>query len=300
MASNGSLKPKDIESIKERLLILHHASTCAYPPGKCPIMNKDCHIVRRYWENHYSKCNDKKGECRFPHCVSSRRAMSHFQRCRQKDCEICVPVRRAIHSDERKRGKLSKSASETTSNINNSSKGQLKEAQEDDESSDAKTPTISNFRQTDSVDGSRSETSSLSGKKRGHRNEEYETNKWTGKKRRQSIDTAGSPSIADTFLASFAASSTRKPHCTLADGSAEEENNNVLHKSNNENQNEKSPQEQLDTENILRHDIYSPPHSPLPQSNSNVDTDAINDNDMSMVFDLNFTFSGSPGGTSQN
>lgn len=267
-------------------------------------MNKDCHNVRRYWENHYSKCNDKKGECRFPHCVSSRRAMSHFQRCRKKDCEICVPVRRAIHSDERKRGKLTKSGSETTSTANNSNKGQMKEAQEDDESSGAKTPTTSNLFQTDSVDGSRSEeTSSLSGKKRGHRNEEYEMNKWTGKKRRQSIDTAdataGSLSIADTFLASFATSDTRTPRCTLADGTAEEENS-VLYKSTNENQNGKSPQEQLDTENILRHDIYSPPHSPLPPSNSNVDTDTINENDMSMVFDLNFTFSGSPGGTSQN
>jgi len=219
--------------------------------------------------------------------------MSHFQRCRKKDCEICVPVRRAIHSDERKRGKLTKSGSETTSTTNNSNKGQLK-SHEDDESSGAKTPTTSNLFQTDSVDGSRSEeTSSLSGKKRGHRNEEYEMNKWTGKKRRQSIDTAdataGSLSIADTFLASFATSDTRTPHCTLADGAAEEEN-----------QNGKSPQDQLDTENILRHDIYSPPHSPLPPSNSNVDTDTINENDMSMVFDLNFTFSGSPGGTSQN
>eukprot|EP00565_Helicotheca_tamesis_P000771 CAMPEP_0185734664 /NCGR_PEP_ID=MMETSP1171-20130828/23163_1 /TAXON_ID=374046 /ORGANISM="Helicotheca tamensis, Strain CCMP826" /LENGTH=694 /DNA_ID=CAMNT_0028404725 /DNA_START=311 /DNA_END=2395 /DNA_ORIENTATION=+ len=77
---------------QQRLLLLRHASTCPFGDGRCP-KTKHCGAMKRLWK-HIVDC--KNGECLVPHCVSSRYVLSHYYKCRDMGCNVCVPVRDAV------------------------------------------------------------------------------------------------------------------------------------------------------------------------------------------------------------
>lgn len=83
------------ERQRSRILRLRHASKC-----KCGETDesrvcgfKDCAQYKILWA-HASTCKDPN--CATPHCISSRYVLSHYGECKNKECEVCGPVRSAI------------------------------------------------------------------------------------------------------------------------------------------------------------------------------------------------------------
>ena len=77
---------------QQRLLLLRHASKCQEKRGKCKATAL-CAQMKELWQ-HIAQCKDQ--HCLHPHCVSSRYVLSHYHRCKQRNCEVCAPVRLAI------------------------------------------------------------------------------------------------------------------------------------------------------------------------------------------------------------
>ena len=97
---------------KRRLNLLKRATLCPFGHHigcACPL-NSRCLEVKRLCS--HNQCRDminpkysKKGDiCLVGRCISSRFISSHFRRCTDLECEVCVPVREAIkQSTENKR-----------------------------------------------------------------------------------------------------------------------------------------------------------------------------------------------------
>ena len=109
---------------QQRLLLLRHAAKCPHENGKCPV-TPHCAGMKRLWK-HIADCKDQKvksllhrtliptleffsnvnslrsSQCLVPHCVSSRYVLSHYHRCKDSRCPVCMPVREAIHRSHEK------------------------------------------------------------------------------------------------------------------------------------------------------------------------------------------------------
>lgn len=81
-----------IKHKQKRLLLLRHASKCPYPIGKCP-KTELCGTFKKLWK-HIGDCNNP--ECNVQHCRSSKFILSHFRKCKDRDCEVCRPVKEHI------------------------------------------------------------------------------------------------------------------------------------------------------------------------------------------------------------
>lgn len=97
---------------KRRLNLLKYATLCPFGHHigcACPL-NSSCLEAKRLCS--HKQCHNtvnpkyvKKGNiCLVGRCISSRFISSHFRRCTDLECEVCVPVREAIkQSNENKR-----------------------------------------------------------------------------------------------------------------------------------------------------------------------------------------------------
>jgi TAZ zinc finger len=96
LSASGSITTdaawEKIRHKQRRLLLLHHASRCAYKPGTCPV-TPHCSTMKRLWE-HIDVC--KNQSCTVQHCLSSRYILSHYRRCKDNHCPACGPVRENI------------------------------------------------------------------------------------------------------------------------------------------------------------------------------------------------------------
>lgn len=79
-----------IRTQKLRLIRLHHASKCS--SSDC------CSEAKQLW-NHMATC--KQNTCGFTECNQSRRALSHYYKCKDDSCPVCVPVRKVERSHKR-------------------------------------------------------------------------------------------------------------------------------------------------------------------------------------------------------
>lgn len=77
---------------QQRLLLLRHASKCPVKDGKCKV-TPHCAAMKRLWR-HISDC--KNQQCPVDKCVSSRFVLSHYHRCKDPMCSVCLPVRDVI------------------------------------------------------------------------------------------------------------------------------------------------------------------------------------------------------------
>lgn len=77
---------------QQRLLLLYHAYSCPYGDNRCP-KTEHCGAMKSLWK-HIVNCKDR--ECLVPHCVSSRYVLSHYHKCRDIACDVCIPVRNII------------------------------------------------------------------------------------------------------------------------------------------------------------------------------------------------------------
>jgi hypothetical protein len=89
---------KTSQRLRQRVLFLHHASTCSVD-NLCS--SQTCHLgpkcaAAKRLAAHVAACRNGP-TCRYPHCVSSRYALSHYMNCTEKSrCHICGPVKRQI------------------------------------------------------------------------------------------------------------------------------------------------------------------------------------------------------------
>lgn len=90
----AAVAEKSIKKMQERLLILHHASRCSHPYGRCPLGGKcedyQCLLL------HFHTCIGTS--CTWSHCQSSKNLLSHFASCKDARCEACRPLRQKILS----------------------------------------------------------------------------------------------------------------------------------------------------------------------------------------------------------
>jgi len=97
---------------QQRLLLLRHASKCAYEDGKCPITS-NCAQMKKLWK-HIADC--KQQRCTVPHCMSSRYVLSHYRKCKDQKCQSCEPVREAIRKQQQQQQQQPPLPSSMTSN----------------------------------------------------------------------------------------------------------------------------------------------------------------------------------------
>ncbi|CAH9088346.1 unnamed protein product [Cuscuta europaea] len=70
------------------LLFLFHARRCPDPEGKCAESN--C-INAQKLLRHMEQCNALG--CQYPRCAGSKHLHSHFRRCKNATCDVCIPVK---------------------------------------------------------------------------------------------------------------------------------------------------------------------------------------------------------------
>lgn len=95
--SNGHASSSSNERTKHKQQrLLHHSSKRRAEEGTCKVCNY-CADMKRLWR-HMADCVDP--HCRTPHCFSSRSILSHYRKCQDRRCPICVPVRKSVKERE--------------------------------------------------------------------------------------------------------------------------------------------------------------------------------------------------------
>jgi hypothetical protein len=78
-----------IKFLRDRLLLLRHASKCQNP--NCLFI--ECEFAKNLW-NHILEC--RVTACKYPLCITSREILSHYRDCGFMKCELCGQVKEMI------------------------------------------------------------------------------------------------------------------------------------------------------------------------------------------------------------
>ena len=97
--SPPSIKPNTVigtcdESLRrnqKQLLLLYHSSKCMDLTGTCPLAQR-CVAMKVVWK-HLAKCSDNN--CQMRHCFLSRKLLDHTVECKDRECSLCIAVRKA-------------------------------------------------------------------------------------------------------------------------------------------------------------------------------------------------------------
>lgn len=81
------------------LLFLRHCAKCT-DPSRCSYGSK-CQIGKQLW-SHIFHCSNP--HCTYRNCVYSRELLRHYQKCVDKNCPICGPVRAYVANDRGSNG----------------------------------------------------------------------------------------------------------------------------------------------------------------------------------------------------
>lgn len=74
------------------LLFLRHCAKCTAGPNQCQYKST-CALAKELWR-HLIDCKDDK--CQYPRCAPSRILLQHHQKCRDKACPVCMPVKQYV------------------------------------------------------------------------------------------------------------------------------------------------------------------------------------------------------------
>ena len=74
------------------LLFLRHCAKCTAGPNQCQYKST-CALAKELWR-HLIDCKDDK--CKYPRCGPSRILLQHHQKCRDKTCPVCMPVKQYV------------------------------------------------------------------------------------------------------------------------------------------------------------------------------------------------------------
>ena len=96
-----------------RLALLRHAHKCQKGEGECCV-SPNCAYMKELWK-HMIDCR-RFHDCDKPFCASSRFILIHYRDCQDGDCEVCVPVRTAIATDDAM-GRLSQEEKELVQSL---------------------------------------------------------------------------------------------------------------------------------------------------------------------------------------
>jgi E1A/CREB-binding protein len=95
-ATAGSKQAWDRKQVlrhqQQRVVLLRHAAMCRHGDGPCPV-TPHCADMKQLWK-HVAACENQK--CSVPRCVSSRKVVCHYFRCKDVRCPMCGPIRAAL------------------------------------------------------------------------------------------------------------------------------------------------------------------------------------------------------------
>ena len=74
------------------LLFLRHCAKCTAGPDECQY-KQTCTLAKELWK-HLIDCKDDK--CSYARCAPSRVLLQHHQKCRDKACPVCMPVKQYV------------------------------------------------------------------------------------------------------------------------------------------------------------------------------------------------------------
>lgn len=77
------------------LLFLRHCAKCT-DPTRC-VYSAKCQSGKQLW-THIFQCSNQ--HCTYRNCVYSRELLRHYQKCVDKSCPICGPVRSYVANDQ--------------------------------------------------------------------------------------------------------------------------------------------------------------------------------------------------------
>ena len=86
---------QQIQRHQRILLFLRHCAKCT-DPARC-VYGTRCHSGKQLW-THIFQCSNQ--HCTYRNCVFSRELLRHYQKCVDKSCPICGPVRSYVASDQ--------------------------------------------------------------------------------------------------------------------------------------------------------------------------------------------------------
>lgn len=79
-----------IRDARDRLLMLHHASTCRALTAKACPGGAVCQEMKQLWD-HVRVCANPA--CPAPRCSTSKFVLAHYASCRCADCVVCWTLR---------------------------------------------------------------------------------------------------------------------------------------------------------------------------------------------------------------
>ena len=82
-----------VRRMQNHILLRRHAAKCPHEDGPCPV-TRSCGAMKKLWK-HIRGCKDKS--CPVKYCAYSRDSLTHYHRCCDTWCPVCLPVRGAIH-----------------------------------------------------------------------------------------------------------------------------------------------------------------------------------------------------------
>lgn len=74
------------------LLFLRHCAKCTAGPNQCQYKTT-CALAKELWR-HLIDCKDD--QCQYPRCAPSRILLQHHQKCKDKTCPVCMPVKQYV------------------------------------------------------------------------------------------------------------------------------------------------------------------------------------------------------------
>lgn len=110
--SSNDISINKLKQQRTLIFLLRHAAKCQYDEN-CPV-TKHCKTMKKVWA-HLKGCTIK--DCGYPICVSSRKALTHYSKCRDRRCFMCAPVRRKVKEERIQRKYDSATASNNSNNI---------------------------------------------------------------------------------------------------------------------------------------------------------------------------------------
>lgn len=100
--------PQEIRLAQQDLIFFLHTTSCQRRENRPRGAARQCVLPhceeKKLLLSHFKSCS-VMGSCSFPHCSSTRQVVSHWKDCKDRDCQVCLPIKQ-LYFKQQQTGKL--------------------------------------------------------------------------------------------------------------------------------------------------------------------------------------------------